>query len=404
MNQDANATQTSTAKLEAQQPASIKADLNLHDPSTVADAAAQDPELVAKAEQFVAVLLEIDPADVNSRGTGTSAVETMGLDLQRRAAQKSQMLKQPVHKLAQRSEDGGEVANALVDLKMEVENLDPGEVDFEPGWFTRLLGRIPGVGTPLKRYFTRFESAQTVIDAIIRSLEVGRDQLTRDNVTLTDDQKIMRELTIKLERTTQLGILIDHKLQERLDNELQAGSDKHRFVAEELLFPLRQRIIDLQQQLAVNQQGVLASELIIRNNKELIRGVNRALNVTVSALHVGATVAIALANQKVVIDKIDAVNKTTSDLIAGTAKRLRTQGAQIHKQAASAQIEVETLKAAFVDIHAALNDIATFRQNALPQMAQTVLELDRLTKETEDTIKDIEAGNAARPKIDISIE
>jgi len=38
---------------------------------------------------------------------------------------------------------------------------------------------------------------------------------------------------------------------------------------------LRQRIQDLQQQLAVNQQGVLAVELIIRNNKELMKGVDK---------------------------------------------------------------------------------------------------------------------------------
>ena len=135
------------------------------------------------------------------------------------------------------------------------------------------------------------------------------------------NQKRMRELTIKLEKAIKLGQLIDAKLQSRLGT-LEAGSAKHKFVAEELLFPLRQRIMDLQQQLAVNQQGVLAAEIIIRNNKELIRGVNRALNVTVSALQVGVTVAVALANQKDTLDKVNSVNDTTSDLIASTAARL----------------------------------------------------------------------------------
>ncbi len=70
----------------------------------------------------------------------------------------------------------------------------------------------------------------------------------------------------------------------------------------DLLFPLRQRIQDLQQQLPVNQQGLLTTELVIRNNRELIRGVNRALNVTVYALQVAATSALALANQKIVLE------------------------------------------------------------------------------------------------------
>ena len=89
---------------------------------------------------------------------------------------------------------------------------------------------------------------------------------------------------------------------------------------------------------------MLASELIIRNNKELIRGVNRVLDVTVSALEIGVAVAMALANQKIVIEKVEAVNKTTSDIISGTAARLKTQGAAIQKQASSAMLDIEALK------------------------------------------------------------
>ena len=41
--------------------------------------------------------------------------------------------------------EGGEVANALVNLKMKVEELDPGKFDFEPGWATRAMGMLPFV-------------------------------------------------------------------------------------------------------------------------------------------------------------------------------------------------------------------------------------------------------------------
>ena len=61
---------------------------------------------------------------------------------------------------------------------------------------------------------------------------------------------------------------------------------------------------------------------------------------------------------KIVLDKIDAVNRTTNRLIAQTASQLRTQGAAIHKQASSTQLDMETLKRAFVDLDAALDDIA----------------------------------------------
>ncbi len=190
----------------------------------------------------------------------------------------------------------------------------------------------------------RYESSQTQIDAIVNSLEKGRDQLKRDNVTLGDDQKQMRELTLAL--TDQIGLAqaLDGAVVDKLATEIAGDDPRRQFVEEDILFALRQRTLDLQQQLAVNQQGVLAIEIIIRNNRELIRGVDRALDVTISALQVAVTVALALAHQKIVLDKIEAINTTTSEMIAGTAERLKTQGTQIHQQASSTMLDMESLK------------------------------------------------------------
>ena len=68
---------------------------------------------------------------------------------------------------------------------------------------------IPGVGTPLKRYFMKFESSQTAIDSIVKSLEKGREQLKRDNVTLSEDQRAMRELTRTLTEQIELDFRED---------------------------------------------------------------------------------------------------------------------------------------------------------------------------------------------------
>jgi uncharacterized protein YaaN involved in tellurite resistance len=364
----------------------------------------EEKDLESKADDFVKQLIDFPPGELREEEERKRSVEQMGLEAQRDAVKRSEMLKQPMTALSKRAEDGGEVANALIGLKLKVEELDPGKFDFEPGWFSRALGRIPGVGTPIKRYFSKYESAQTVIQAIVRSLKDGKERLLRDNVTLSEDQKLMRESTHKLDRAIRLGQLMDQKLQHRLDREIPADDPRHRFVSEELLFPLRQRIMDLQQQLVVNQQGVLAAEIIIRNNKELARGVDRSLMVTITALEVGATVALALANQKIVLEKMDAVGKTTSDLIAGTAARLKTQGVEIHKQASSAQLNIESLKAAFADIRTAMDDISNFRVQALPQMAASVLELDKLSREAGKTILKMEEGNQSKLKIKIDVD
>ncbi len=381
----------------------LKKDLKLIDPTEISAMKGGDPKLEEQAEDVVARITSIDLNDSSQQQNAKSAIEGMGMELQKEASRRSAMLKQPLSKLMRDSEEGGQVAGSLIDLKTEVEELDPAHLDLEAGWFTRMLGYIPGVGTPLKRYFSRYESASTTIDAIIKSLEAGREQLKRDNITLTDDQAAMRALTQKLEKSIRLGKLIDARLQNALDNEILQDDPRHKFIAEELLFPLRQRIQDLQQQLLVNQQGFLTIEMVIRNNKELIRGVNRALNTTVSALQVAVTLALALANQRIVLEKVQAINTTTENLIAGSAQRLKTQGAEIQKMASSTQLDINKLRQAFADIHGALDDLTKYRQDALPKMAANILEMEKLAEESEQHIRQVEHADQARSDFPLEI-
>ena len=189
-----------------------------------------------------------------------------------------------------------------------------------------------------------------------------------------------------------MGMLMDDEISHALDNAKanNEDSDKISFVSEEILFPLRQRVIDMQQMIVVNQQGIIAIEVIRRNNKELIRGVDRAKNVTISALRTATIVASALYNQKIVLKKIDILNKTTNYLISGTSKMLKEQGAEIQKQAIENSISVDTLKNAFSDTLEALNSISSYKQEALPKLKETINQFRELADLGEKQISKIE--------------
>lgn len=345
-----------------------------------------------EADALAVRILEQVQQGHGQQATGT--LEQLGMDIQQQAAHKSQLLAAPLNSLASRAEDGGEVANALIELKLQVEALDPAKYDLSAGWFSRLVGRLPFVGTPLKRYFSRYEAASEVIAAIVSSLESGQKQLQRDNITLIADQKDMKSTASALEQQIAFGRQLDARLEHALlpgaSSEEDAG-----YIRDQLLFPLRQRIQDLQQQLAVAQQGVLTMEVIIRNNQELIRGVDRARQVTVSALQVAVTLALSLAHQKVVLDKIDAINATTNTLIGHTARQLREQGARIQAQAVTSQLDLTILRGAFDDIHGALDDVSRFRSEALPAMATAIQEMDQLSRTSADRIRSLSEHNGA---------
>ena len=384
------ATATQQAPLFLPDSNTIKQELALVEPRDIQAQPGAESELEGHAKQVADRLFSIDPKDLAAARANKEAVETMGLKAQRASAHRSEMLKEPVATLSRRAEDGGPVANALVDLKIQVEALDPAKVDLSPGWFSRLLGLIPGVGTPLKRYFSKFESSQTVLEAIKQSLIDGQKQLQRDNITLADDQDALKTLNQHLEKAVKLGQLVDLHLGTKMERETDV--ERRQFLEEEIVFPLRQRIQDLQQSLVVNQQGVVAIELIVRTNKELVRGVDRAINTTLSALNVAVTVATAVAHQRIVLDKIKGVQKTTEDMIANTARMLRTNVAETNKLASSTQLDMNVLRQSFVDIQAALDDIASFRQRALPEMAKNILEMDQMIGDQGRTIQKLEEG------------
>ena len=354
-----------------------------------------DPELEAMAERFVTeILAEGDEASVvNQR----RAVDEMGLELQQQAAHRSAMLQTPLRQLAHQGDEGGPVAKALTDLRGRMEGLDPARHRLAPSALDRVMSIIPGLDSRLQRYFRKFENAQQALDAIIDELEGGRDMLHRDNLTLNDDQQALREILTQLNRQITLGRLIDRRLQDDIAAR-DAEDPRRHFLEEEMLFPLRQRIVDLQQQLAVSQQGVLALEVIIRNNRELMRGVDRAINVTVSALTVAVTVAMGMANQRLVLDRIEALNTTTSQMIGGTAKALRQQGVDIQKRASSAMLDMQVLEDAFGEVMGAIDDLSTYRQEALPRLDEQIDRMAALSQKGSASIERLREGSESRLK------
>jgi uncharacterized protein YaaN involved in tellurite resistance len=148
--------------------------------------------------------------------------------------------------------------------------------------------------------------------------------------------------------------------------------EKARVVRDEMLFYIRQKVQDLLTQLAVSIQGYLALDLVRKNNLELIKGVDRASVTTVTALRTAVMVAQALANQKLVLDQINALNITTSNLIESTSQMLLGQSDAIAKQSVNTTIGIDSLKAAFTNIYTAMDNVSTYRNEALVTMRDTI--------------------------------
>jgi uncharacterized protein YaaN involved in tellurite resistance len=345
-------------------------------------------QLKELAANNVSSILELDIESVEKRKEVLQSIDTFGMSSMKSSSEKNSLLQVSVGNLSKTGDEGGQVAKGLTELHLQLKDLDPSAVDFAKSGF---LGKF---FNPLRSYFAKYQRADAVISDIITSLDKGKSVLKNDNTTLEFEQQALRELTKKLQKEIQLGVLMDEEIESQIEaaklrNETE---DKIQFITEEVLFPLRQRVMDLQQMMVVNQQGIMAIEVVIRNNKEVIRGVDRARNVTVSALKISVIVASALYNQRIVLKKIQLLNQTTDNLISGTSKMLKDQGAAIHKQSLETSISVDTLKQAFTDVLSALDSISTYKQEALPKMRETIEQFRELAGHGEQQIQRLEKG------------
>jgi uncharacterized protein YaaN involved in tellurite resistance len=299
-------------------------------------------------------------------------IHSMGnKDIEASAAVSNRMLDRPVKSLDNGLFDkGAEIGKGLIDLRRQIEELDPSR---QGDLFStrKLLGIIP-MGNKLVDYFDRYQSSQTHLNAIIESLKRGKDELMRDNAAIEQEKANMWSLMERLEKYVHIGRKLDAELDSRARALEPSDPEKARVLREEMLFYMRQKVTDLLTQMSVNIQGYLALDMIRKNNLELMKGVDRATTTTVSALRTAVIVAQALSNQKLVLDQISALNTTTGNLIASTSEMLRDQSAVIHTQAATSTIDIAKLQQAFQNIYQTMDTIADFKTKALESMQTTV--------------------------------
>ena len=330
--------------------------------------AAALPGLDAKVEGYLASLMSASPRSPEFAAKATD-VRTMGDDDIRRAAESSnRLLKSPVKALQEGGlTEGSTVGSTLLELRRTVEELDPKEATGTK----KFLGMIP-FGDKVTDYFHKYQSAESHLDAILHALRDGQDELGKDNAALNLEKQQLWEAMGRLNQYVYVAERLDSRLAAGIADLEATNPEKAKALRDDVLFYVRQKHQDLLTQLAVSIQNYLAIDIVIKNNIELIKGVDRASTTTISALRTAVMVAQALGNQKLVLTQITALNTTTSGLIERTSEMLRDNSVAIQQQAASATIGLPQLQAAFQNIYATMDAIDTFKVQALDNMAATI--------------------------------
>ncbi|MEE4453299.1 toxic anion resistance protein [Novosphingobium resinovorum] len=327
-------------------------------------------KLQVRVAEFVDDLVAQDAASPEF-GRRVDQLTSMGRkEIAEASGHSNRFLDRPVRAM---DKDAG-VGADLAELRRTVEDLDPSRKGnlMAP---RKLFGVIP-FGSKLRNYFDGYTSAQGHISAILARLQGGKDELLMDNAAIDVERQNLWAAMGKLEQMIYMSRALDQALEDKANDLDHTDPAKAKAVRESALFYVRQRTQDLLTQMAVSVQGYLALDLVKKNNVELVKGVDRASTTTVGALRTAVTVAQAMANQKLVLEQITALNTTTANIIDATGQMLKDNTARIHEQAANSTIPLETLSRAFQNIYDTMDSIDTFKVKALDSMKQTITSLE----------------------------
>jgi uncharacterized protein YaaN involved in tellurite resistance len=328
----------------------------------------QVPVLDAKVDTFLTAITSVQPKSPQFTAQA-DAVRSMGdVDIRKAAETSNRLLQTPVRAMKEGGiSESSNVGKTLMELRRTVEDLDPGQAKGAK----KAFGWLP-FGGKVQDYFRKYQNSQQHLNGILHALRSGQDELTKDNVALNMEKQNLWTVMGRINQYVYIAEKLDARLSAMIAELEVTDPERASVMKQDVLFYVRQKHQDLLTQLAVSIQSYLAIDIIIKNNIELIKGVDRASTTTISALRTAVIVAQALGNQQLVLDQITALNTTTSNMIQRTSEMLASNSARIQEQAASSTIGLEQLQAAFQNIYQTMDSIDDFKLKALDSMAQTI--------------------------------
>jgi len=138
-------------------------------------------------------------------------------DIRASASVSNRLLEKPMAAM----QNGGitetsEVSKSLLNLRRQVEDLDPAR---QGDLFSRkkFLGLLPfGTGDRLRVYFDKYRSSQHQIDAIITALYHGQEELQRDNASIEQEKVNLWTTMGRLRQYAYLAGSLDDALSARI--------------------------------------------------------------------------------------------------------------------------------------------------------------------------------------------
>ena len=300
----------------------------------------------------------------------------LGAEAQQNASRKLDLLKGKVGDLLNELEgDGSKIPKDLVQLRMLLDKINPHKIE-KKGFFSKLLGKVPGVGDRLKEIAIRYESVQTQIDLIVNSIREGKDTLLRDNISLEQLYDDVKGQQVAVQKNAYLGELLLGELEKR---SAQTTDPVLKQKLQMAMHSIAMRVQDLRTMEQVNLQFFVSIDLTTNNNTLLSQAVDRTLTVTTNVITVGLAIATALANQKRTMEATLATQEYAGQILASNAASIRQQTSDIAKMYSNPVLALEHVQKSYDDLISAIDEVEKVKSQGIETAKKGIAKLSSMS-------------------------
>ena len=249
-----------------------------------------------------------------------------------------------------KNKDAGPASDLLNDMVLKVRGLDTSEVTEgkEPGFFGRLFGAM----TPIAKFAQKFETVESQMNAVERSLEQQVVVLSKDIAHLESLYDATLEHFRSLEYYIAAGQLRLTEVNENeipaLKAEAEAGDDMVK--VEELralqaaASDLERKVHDLKLTRQVVMQTLPTISDQIENDKSLINQINSVMVNTLPLWHVQVAQAIKQANTKKAAEAKKSATDLNNQLLKANSEASRENNRMVREEMERGIFDIEAIE------------------------------------------------------------
>lgn len=249
----------------------------------------------------------------------------------------------------------------LKELSNIMNKFDKQEIEDKPQGF---MGKLFGGGKKtVERLFSKYQSLGGEIDRIYTQITLYKSELTKANDMLEN----MFQENLNYYKRLEKYIIASNMVIKEMENEdlpyyeekAKSGDSADALNLESVrnaIELLKQKSYELEMARMVSMQTAPQIRIIQKGNYKLISKIHSAFIITIPIFKNGLIQAVTLKRQRLVAESMDALDRTTNELLMKNAQNIKNQSIEIAKISGNSAVKVETLENTWQTIVEGINE------------------------------------------------